>query len=242
MKHLVAIVYILLMLPILSYADSLTVRLLDASQVITYRDEEKSIVKKYPPHFDSIQQRWILRNQDASFGKKVLRGSGLILAAQSMTTGLLFVLPRDFSNWKVGQGMYKHNFKEAFTRAPVFDKDAWFINYVGHPYQGSYYYNAYRSQGAKVWQAVLFSFAHSTFWEYMIESGFERPSIQDLIVTPGVGSLLGELFHFSTVKMSKNGFKWYEAAFVSLFNPMFAINNGFKRFNKEQKYPIIIEK
>lgn len=94
---------------------------------------------------------------------------------------------------------------------------------------------AYRSQGAKFWQAGLMSFAHSSIWEYFIESGFEQPSIQDLFVTPIVGSLFGELMHFSAIKMSKNGFKWYEATFVSLFNPMFAINNGFKPFNTKPK-------
>ena len=130
---------------------------------------------------------------------------------------------------------YRENFKNAYTKPPVIDHDVWYINYIGHPYQGSWYYNAYRSQGAKWWQSALFSFGHSTFWEYLIESGFERPSVQDLIVTPVIGSLLGELFHFSTMKMSKNGFKWYEATFVSLFNPMFAINNGFKRFSVQSK-------
>ena len=62
--------------------------------------------------------------------------------------------------------------------------------------------------------------------------GMEQPSIQDLIVTPLAGSLLGELIHFGTVQMSRNGFKWYEKAFVCIFNPMFAINNGFRYAGK----------
>ncbi|HMV03769.1 MAG TPA: DUF3943 domain-containing protein [Chitinophagales bacterium] len=195
--------------------------------------QKHKILKKYPPHFDSLENRFVLRNEMAPYGRKVLRGMGLSFASQGMSTALLLVVPADFSNWKVHS--YRENFKNAYTKPPVIDHDVWYINYIGHPYQGSWYYNAYRSQGAKWWQSALFSFGHSTFWEYLIESGFERPSVQDLIVTPVIGSLLGELFHFSTMKMSKNGFKWYEATFVSLFNPMFAINNGFKRFNVQSK-------
>ncbi|MFN8286653.1 MAG: DUF3943 domain-containing protein [Chitinophagales bacterium] len=78
------------------------------------------------------------------------------------------------------------------------------------------------------WQSGLFSLGHGMLWEYVIEGGMEQPSVQDIIVTPVAGSLLGELFHFSTLRMSRNGFKWYEKLFVCVFNPMFALNNGFK--------------
>ncbi len=69
-------------------------------------------------------------------------------------------------------------------------------------------------------------------WEYVVESWMEQPSIQDIIVSPVLGSLFGELTHVATVKMSKNGFKWYEIAFVCAFNPSYAINNGFKTKRK----------
>lgn len=192
--------------------------------------KRKTILKKYPPYIDAASNKLILRNQMAPFGQKVLRGAGLVLAAQSVTVGLLFALPERTSNWdRSALGNFGTHFKEAFQKPPVIDGDKWYINYLGHPYQGAYYYNAYRSQGAKFWQAGLFCIGHSLMWEYLVESGFERPSVQDLIVTPIAGSLLGELFHFATVRMSRNGFKWYEATFVSVFNPMYAINNGFKK-------------
>ncbi|MEN9448334.1 MAG: hypothetical protein RJA25_1624 [Bacteroidota bacterium] len=196
--------------------------------------QRKTLLTRHPPYVESSIEKPILRNQFASFGQKFLRGAGLVFAAQEATVGFTYAMPKHTSNWdKNTSESYWKNYKIAFTQPPIIDKDKWYINYLGHPYQGAYYYNAYRSQGAKTWQSFLFSVAHSTFWEYFIEAGFEQPSIQDLIVTPCVGSLMGELFHFATIRMSKNGFKWYEAAFVSLFNPMFAINNGFKRFNKK---------
>lgn len=190
----------------------------------------KVILRKFPPYVDATSNKFMLRNQQAPFGQKVLRGAGLVFAAQSLTVGLLFAMPERTSNWdRSALGDFGAHFREAFHKPPVIDGDKWYINYLGHPYQGAYYYNAYRSQGAKFWQAGLFSIGHSLMWEYLVESGFERPSVQDMIVTPIAGSLLGELFHFATVRMSRNGFKWYEAAFVSIFNPMYAINNGFRK-------------
>jgi hypothetical protein len=193
---------------------------------------ENRCIKKFPPYYHQTEGKYILRNQEARFGKKVLRGSGLVVAFQSSTFGLLYIMPEGVSNWdKSAIKNIRQNIKDAYTKSPVIDKDKWYVNYIGHPVQGAYYYNAARSQGLKSWQAGLFCLGHSMLWEYTIEAGLERPSIQDMIVTPIAGSLLGELFHFATMRMCRNGFKWYEKAFVSVFNPMFAINNGFRFAN-----------
>jgi Domain of unknown function (DUF3943) len=216
---------------VLVQADSLKTE----NKKLSVKTKRKTLLQKFPPYIDEQTQKFILRNQHAPFGQKVLRGAGLVVSAHALTVGLLFVIPERTSNWdRSALGDFGGHFIEAFQKPPVIDGDKWYINYLGHPYQGAYYYNAYRSQGAKFWQASLFCIGHSMMWEYLVESGFERPSIQDMIVTPIAGSLLGELFHFATVRMSRNGFKWYEAAFVSVFNPMYAINNGFKsaRYNK----------
>lgn len=118
--------------------------------------------------------------------------------------------------------------ERAFTSPPVFDSDKWYLNYVGHPYQGSLFYNAVRSQNARIWQSSLFCLGQVLVWEYVLESGLEQPSIQDLIVTPLAGIVIGELVHRGTMAMARNGFRWYEATAVILLNPMFAINNGLK--------------
>jgi hypothetical protein len=186
-------------------------------------------LKRYPPFYDTISKRIFLRNEQAPFGRKVLLGSGEVLGYNVLITSLLFVLPRQISNWRnITAADVRQQYRRSFTRPPVVDGDVWYINYIGHPYQGACYYNALRSQGGKFWQAGLFSLGHSLIWEYAAEGGLEQPSIQDLIVTPIAGSLLGELIHFGTIRMSRNGFTWYEKVFVCLFNPMFAINNGFK--------------
>jgi hypothetical protein len=110
---------------------------------------------------------------------------------------------------------------------PVWDQDDWVINYVGHPLAGSYYYSSVRSQNANWWQSLLFATAQSFIWEYMIEGAAEKPSIQDLIVTPIGGAMIAEPVHQITMNMRKNGFRFIEKVFVLLLNPMFVINNGF---------------
>ncbi len=185
----------------------------------------------FPPHLDTSKQGYKLRNQEAKFGRSFGRGLGIVFGYNTMITSILLTLPEDISKWN--KKNYGNQFKKAYTNPPAVDHDKWYINYLGHPYQGTIYYNSMRSQGAKVWQSGLFCLGSVWLWEYTIEAGFEQPSVQDLIVTPGAGILLGELFHFSTVRMSRNGYKWYEKMFVCLFNPTFAINNGFKYAQKK---------
>lgn len=189
--------------------------------------------KRFPPFCDETSKRYILRNEQAKFGRKFLRAQWQAMGLDALSMSLLFVMPRELSNWSVPQaGLVRVQYRRSFTRLPVFDSDVWYINYIGHPYQGACYYNAMRSQGAKFWQAGLFALGNSLVWEYVGEGGMEQPSVQDLVVTPFVGSLLGELIHHGTVQLSRNGFKWYEKVFVCLFNPMFAINNGFNYAKK----------
>ncbi len=189
----------------------------------------KSRNKRFNPYFDTRTNRFILKNEEAKIGRKLLRGSIISQGYNAAITSLLLVLPKDISKWNTSN--YSTQFRNTYTHPPVIDKDKWYINYIGHPYQGAIYYNSLRSQGAKIWQSGLFSLGNTLIWEYIIEGGFEQPSIQDLVVTPCVGSLLGELFHFSTIKMSRNGFKWYEKIAVCILNPTFALNNGFKYAN-----------
>ncbi|HOF76391.1 MAG TPA: DUF3943 domain-containing protein [Bacteroidales bacterium] len=50
----------------------------------------------------------------------------------------------------------KEQYRPTFTTSPVKDNDLFIVNYVGHPYQGSFYYNSARSQGAAIWQSSFF--------------------------------------------------------------------------------------
>ncbi|VAX18811.1 hypothetical protein MNBD_IGNAVI01-1151 [hydrothermal vent metagenome] len=142
--------------------------------------------------------------------------------------GVLMLAPRSVTKWKEGYiDDAMSNLKRAFNEPPVWDEDHWQINYVGHPYAGSLYYNTIRAQGGSIISSFLFSAFISTGWEYVYEGVAEQPSIQDLFVTPIAGAILGELIHQATLGMKKNGFSVFEAAFVTVFNPMYVITNGY---------------
>ncbi len=156
-------------------------------------------------------------------GTKIWGGIGFAMF------GTLMILPRSVTKWEENYiEDAKLNFKRAFSEPPVWDEDHWEINYIGHPYAGSLYYNTIRSQGGSIFHSFLFSAFVSTGWEYLYEGMAEQPSIQDLIVTPVVGSILGEFIHIATEDMKHNGYSIWEAAFVTIFNPMEVIQNGYK--------------
>ncbi len=181
-----------------------------------------------------------MRNEDATFGKKIVRGLGLSFG-YNLTMGVfLLAMPENISQWdrenKLKWAYMKNKMKETFTLPPVIDNDLWYINYVGHPYQGGYYFNNLRSQGASFWESAAYGLSQSMLWEYIVEGWFERPSMQDLIVTPIAGALVGELSHRATIKMSNNGFNLYEKIIVTVLNPSWIINNGFKTTKKLQYF------
>ena len=170
----------------------------------------------------------LLRNEYNSFWKKAGRGELLIGGIEVIGMVTLMLMPKEVTKWEPDWiKAAKENLIRAFSTPPVWDKDDWILNYVGHPIVGTYYYNAVRSQNATRWQSFLFATVQSCIWEYVIEGVAERPSIQDLFVTPVAGALLGEPIHLATMGMRKNGFSFFEKVFVLIFNPMFVINNGF---------------
>jgi len=175
----------------------------------------------------------VLRNQNAGIWKKIGRAELFIGGAELFGITVLMLSPKEVTGWSSDwtQDAWR-NVKRSLSTPPVWDDDDWQINYVGHPIAGSFYYNSLRSQHASIFHSFLFATAQSFIWEYFIEATAEKPSTQDLIVTPVVGAILGESTHRLTMNMRRNGFNFFEKVFVIIFNPMFAINNGFgPRFN-----------
>lgn len=123
----------------------------------------------------------------------VLFGGGFV------ALGVLELLPDDATAWNKAEIHKKPIFQRWWTnvkKGPVWDHDNPIFNYVLHPYGGAAYYMSARSQGFNVLGSFLYSAAISTcFWEYGIEAFMEIPSIQDLFVTPVVGSIVGECFY-----------------------------------------------
>lgn len=127
------------------------------------------------------------------------RDTYYFLGVQFAIIGALYVLPESVSAWTEEQ-------KEDYSlqkwwdniRDPVWDKDEWYINYLLHPYWGSTYYIRGRERGFGRMDSFWYSVFLSALYEFGAEALFEKPSIQDLIVTPVGGTLIG--FYFDDVR------------------------------------------
>lgn len=152
-----------------------------------------------------------------------------VLGMETFNSTIMIMLPRSITNWRDQYWLYfGQNFKRAYTMPPIWDEDPWPVNYIGHPYQGAVFFNSLRSQNCSFMASAGFNIFHTLLWEYVIEAVMERPSIQDLITTPLCGIALGELFHYLTKKMHRGGFSTGEKILVTIINPAYVINNGYR--------------
>jgi hypothetical protein len=186
------------------------------------------LVKKDPPFLYTLN----INHQEKPFLNKMIRGNNYAMVYNAFTMTFLLIVPEAISKWDKENNLnfpaIGRQYHDSYTKPPVIDHDMFITNYLGHPYQGGFYYNTVRSQGATILQSSLFCLGQSFLWEYVWEAGLEQPSIQDLITTPLAGILVGELSHVATIKMSKHGFTPLEKVVVWIINPSYAINNKFK--------------
>lgn len=73
------------------------------------------------------------------------------------------------------------------------DSDIFRTNLFSHPYHGSIYYNAARSNGLSYVEAIPYVVGGSLMWE--ISGEMERPSINDFLATSAGGLAIGEVLH-----------------------------------------------
>lgn len=174
--------------------------------------------------------------------ERIKRNTGTLFVAGAATMGILYLMPESFTNWDNDDD--KNPFSKWWdnvSRAPVWDKDDLFLNYVTHPYCGAVYYMGARSAGAGATYSFFYSAALSTlFWEYGIESFAERPSIQDLIVTPVFGSLLGEGFYRAKRNIRENDYEvWGSKSFgktlVFLMDPITEVTDWIYQDTKPEE-------
>lgn len=96
-----------------------------------------------------------------------------------------FIMNEDFAR------INGHTIKQNFKTGPVWDTDKFSTNLVAHPYHGSLYFNAARSNGLNFWQSIPFAAGGSLMWEFFMET--EPPSINDMLATTLGGIELGEI-------------------------------------------------
>ena len=141
-----------------------------------------------------------------------------LYAAGVAMLGILELLPEDATAWnkeEIRSTPFFERWWNHVKKGPVWDRDKWYFNYLLHPYGGAAYYMSARSQGFSAPYSMLYGFGISTlFWEYGIEAFNEIPSIQDLIITPLAGAVIGEAFYVLKRSIVAGGYTLFGSKFL----------------------------
>lgn len=162
---------------------------------------ERKSIYKYPYSITRSEPDW----------KRMWLNTGVLAGAFIGTLVVLECLPEDATSWNRSEIQSVPPFKRwrqnVLEKGPEWDHDKFYFNYILHPYAGAAYYMGARSCGFNAWQSLLYcTFISTVFWEFGIEAFMERPSIQDLFITPLVGSLIGEGFYKLKRKIVENDY------------------------------------
>lgn len=165
-----------------------------------------------------------LYGQQDGGAERVTAGGLFLSAGENLASNTLLYLANRYiarEDW----AMISTDSVRANLSGPwVWDRDEYFTNQFGHPYQGSVYHAAARSNGFGFYSAVLFDAFGSLTWELVFETN--APSINDLVSTTLGGASLGEMFH--RLYLETRG---PSAALAVLVSPADAVNNLITRHN-----------
>jgi hypothetical protein len=154
------------------------------------------------------------------------RDTAYFFGYQFIIVGILYVLPESVSSWSDEQ-KEEYTFekwKENVTH-PRWDPDKWYINYILHPYWGMTYYTRGRERGLTEAGAFWYSFTLSSIYEFGLEALFEPVSIQDIIFTPALGSLLGWYVEDTRREIkSQSEFSGWDKAILITTDPLGSLN------------------
>ena len=158
------------------------------------------------------------------------RDTTFLLSYQVGAVAVLYMLPESVTNWTEEQRS-EYSLKSWWDniRNPKWDSDDFYLNYVLHPYWGAAYYVRARERGYDERAGLWYAFAMSSAFEFGVEALFEEPSIQDVIVTPVAGAILGEYFmdvRARTQALYAPGepMQFRHRALLALTDPLGAIN------------------
>jgi hypothetical protein len=162
------------------------------------------------------------------------RDARYFLGYQIVGVAVLYLAPESISGW-TDDDKNEYSFvkwRDNVTN-PVWDGDAWYVNWVLHPYWGGAYYIRARERGLDRNQAFWYSAMLSAMWEYGAEALIEPVSIQDLIFTPVLGALVGEYLFTpwrNTILAKPGTLHWSDRVALVLTDPLGAINGTVDRW------------
>ena len=154
------------------------------------------------------------------------------VAYQFVAVAILYLAPEKLSGWsQEDKENYSFSKWKENVSNPVWDDDEWWVNYILHPYWGATYYIRARERGLKQSHSFWYAALLSTLYEFGAEAMFEPVSIQDLVVTPVAGALLGE-YLFSPIRKrvrAKDRLYWSDKAVLFITDPLGVVNAGVSR-------------
>ncbi|MGZ3754520.1 MAG: DUF3943 domain-containing protein [Mucilaginibacter sp.] len=222
------------------------IKAIKALKVQALSDTAAGEPKKSSPLIDStIQNKYgDLLNDDKKLNPKYPLWKPVVgVIGTNLFTWSLdrFALNADFSH--IGPSTWKYNIQKGWE----WDSDRFGINFIGHPYTGSMYFNAARSQGYNYWESIPFAVGGSLMWEYFGEN--TRPSYNDVINTPINGAFLGEIFYRLSSNIlddrTRGSDRVFREIFAGLIDPERGLNRllqgkSFRHTTKEvyQKEPL----
>ena len=140
----------------------------------------------FAQHFPEVPPRTYVSDTTLFTPKKPWVAAGETFGLNMLVWGFdRFVMGADFAK------INGHTIRQNFKTGPVWDTDKFSTNLFSHPYHGSLYFNAARSNGMNFWQSIPFSAGGSLMWEFFME--VEPPSINDMLATTFGGIELGEV-------------------------------------------------
>ena len=199
------------------YSDNQSVKTNDTVQVLKTQDVSVDTVPvQNRPLVDA--KYGTLLNDDPIYNPKYpwWRPAARVVSANVFNWALdRYVFNYEWS--RISPSTWKYNIQKGWE----WDNDRFGINFIGHPYSGSYYFNIARSSGYNFWQSFPYAVGGSLVWEYLGEN--TRPSINDIINTPVSGAFLGEIMYRVSSNIlddrSRGSERFFRELLAALVNP-----------------------
>lgn len=199
MKKITEILVILCLL-------SLSATAVSASEPIDWKQDSAS----------ALQDTFIL---EKNFVRAAVEVVGLNLLVWSYDR---YIREGGGAGFRIGFNSWKENLKNGFE----WDDNNFSTNQFAHPYHGSLYFNAARSNGYSFWESVPFTFAGSYGWEFFGET--HHASMNDWVVTSLGGVGVGEMLHRFSQMIRDNQAKGSERTWREIggfvVNPVTGLN------------------
>jgi hypothetical protein len=190
------------------------------------------------------EDRWLLPEEDdmaengdvtPGASERDWRGLGrdtaFFVGYEALVAGVLYLLPESVTKWTAEQRKTSMSQWRENVQHPQWDQDNWYVNYLGHPYFGAIAYIRARERRFGAFDGFWYAALLSGLYEFGIEALFERPSYQDLIVTPIGGLVLGALL-FEPIRKHIRGKperQWYDHLTLAVTDPLGTANSMLER-------------